>query len=370
MGGIRFGKNLLLAKDLTRSLSFDEWKGIGEGYEGLMTVANVLEAEIQDKSKADTLVRLLWIFQILRLWFEVFARAAVGLAVTQLEIITVSFSVLSAIIYLVHWKKPKDVYEPVIYHNSKIVGPHRYWSKEEPYGIQTLTASFLSRRRTFRYDNEKRVPNDIWREGHESLFVTMLVISTVLFGAIHCAAWGFDFPTTQEKWLWRSCSVSGLGLPFMVPLMVLPLRWQIRPLEMKIDTLASDYFKHAELFQRLVTEKPDLKDLWLSSKEKGVPFRLLLSFRRAIEEAYPTETVRPEYVRAVLEGPDSLQEELMKLADQRYKLATRRRFYQLPFIVIYLITRLVIIVIAFTSFRKAPRSIYKDTWAAFIPIFQ
>jgi hypothetical protein len=372
MGGIRFNKNLFLAKDLSRSLSFKSGeKGMGEGYEGLMTEAIVSKAEIQDKSKADTLVRLLWILQILRLWSEVVARAAVGLAVTQLEIITLSFSVLSAMIYLVNWRKPKDVYEPVIYRNPKIDASLRYWGNEQPHGIQTLTTSFFSRHEPFPYNREQRVPNDIWREEHEGLFATMLVISTVLFGVIHCAAWDFDFPTIQEKWLWRSCSVSGLGLPLTVPLMVLPLRWQIRRSDTKGHTLLSDYTKdpkYTELLRRLAIDSPDNKGMWRRLERTGDVFgprTLLLGIRFD----YPTEAAMPEYVRAALVDLTSLDEEYGEFEDQSEKLRSRRRFYQLPFIVIYLITRLIIIVIAFTSFRKAPRSIYKDTWAAFVPTF-
>jgi hypothetical protein len=373
MGGIRFGetRNLMLAKDLVRSLSLQQGgQNREDGYEGIMTVASILEAEIQDKSKADTLVRLLWIFQILRLWVEVVARAATGLAVTQLEIVTLSFSVLSAIIYFVHWKKPKDVYEPVVYQNQRIKMTHSDDQGNYLQGIQTLTASFLSRQARLYADD--RVPNDVWREEHEGLFATMLVISTVVFGAIHCAAWDFGFPTIQEKWLWRSCAISGLVLPLAVPLLVLPLRSRIRRLEMGTSTLLHDYIKdqnYAKNLQRLVKENPDssYRDWWMGLETRAIPFvpgNLLSS----IDATYPKHA-QPEYVR---DAREDLQSLIKKLRDQAYnpdKLRSAQRFYQLPFVVIYLITRLIIIAIAFTSFRKAPRSVYKDTWAAFIPTF-
>lgn len=45
-------------------------------------------------------------------------------------------------------------------------------------------------------------------------------------------------------------------------------------------------------------------------------------------------------------------------------------YYQPPAILLYLVTRVTLIVLACISFRKAPRGMYKDTWAAFLPAFQ
>ncbi|KAJ6573038.1 hypothetical protein DFH09DRAFT_916169, partial [Mycena vulgaris] len=37
-----------------------------------------------------------------------------------------------------------------------------------------------------------------------------------IFGAIHCAAWNTNFPSTDEKWMWRACSLMVTAIPVLV----------------------------------------------------------------------------------------------------------------------------------------------------------
>jgi hypothetical protein len=48
------------------------------------------------------------------------------------------------------------------------------------------------------------------------------LVSTA-FGAIHCAAWNADFPSTDEMWMWRSCSLTVAAVPviFMSAMMAI-----------------------------------------------------------------------------------------------------------------------------------------------------
>jgi hypothetical protein len=41
-----------------------------------------------------------------------------------------------------------------------------------------------------------------------------------VFGAIHCAAWNTDFPTTAEMWIWRSCSSLIVAIPAIILLLM------------------------------------------------------------------------------------------------------------------------------------------------------
>jgi hypothetical protein len=60
-----------------------------------------------------------------------------------------------------------------------------------------------------------------------------VAIGGVIFGAIHIAAWNFDFPTSIERTLWRIASVLSTAL---LPVMYLSLEYfvQISPLLIKI----------------------------------------------------------------------------------------------------------------------------------------
>ncbi|KAF2871354.1 hypothetical protein BDV95DRAFT_636150, partial [Massariosphaeria phaeospora] len=73
---------------------------------------HITEAELLDKSKADYLVKVLWLIQIFRLVFEICTRATMKLPITPLEITAVSFSSLSLLTVLVQNKKPQDVGQP------------------------------------------------------------------------------------------------------------------------------------------------------------------------------------------------------------------------------------------------------------------
>ncbi|KAJ7130489.1 hypothetical protein C8R44DRAFT_613590 [Mycena epipterygia] len=48
-------------------------------------------------------------------------------------------------------------------------------------------------------------------ETDTALYIESLV--GTIFGAIHCAAWNADFPSTIEMWMWRSCSLMVAAIP-------------------------------------------------------------------------------------------------------------------------------------------------------------
>jgi hypothetical protein len=350
MGGIRCASEIVPANYLARSLNCSP----SDSSFDLMNVVRMSEAEIQDKSKADTLVRLVWMSQILRLCFEVLARAVVGLAVTQLEIITLSFSVLSAAIYIVQWNKPKDVEEPIeLEHESvRIV-------EDDLNRFASLGGTYLARRGNPEFMTE-RISNDIFREEHERLFITMLEISTVVFGSIHCGAWNFSFPSAEEKWLWRSCAISGIVLPLVGPLLALPIPWEVRRLEKNHSSLVESI----KPFVESVLRKTEDEMQFYYRREE--PANALFD---GIQKDFPDSEKAEDRKAGFAKVKKAVAKEKELLA-RREKLWKNRRFYQLPLIVIYLVTRLILIIIAFTSFRKAPRGTYKDTWAAFVPTFQ
>jgi hypothetical protein len=78
--------------------------------------------------------------------------------------------------------------------------------------------------------------------------------------------------------------------------------------------------------------------------------------------------------------PETVYEDLLKMKEACNRtlrvsatIATLSRFFdwvQIVTIVVYLLSRLALIGIAFSSFRFAPRGIYVDTWTAFTPTVQ
>ena len=73
---------------------------------GEIEFPTVTEKEIQDRSKADALSKLLAIGQTTWFMVQCLARAVQGLQVTQLELLTVALAFLNAFMYYFWWNKP------------------------------------------------------------------------------------------------------------------------------------------------------------------------------------------------------------------------------------------------------------------------
>ncbi|KAF2006019.1 hypothetical protein P154DRAFT_423706 [Amniculicola lignicola CBS 123094] len=256
-----------------------------------MSKIELSKGDIQDRSKADVFVRILWIWQLGRLLIELCVRAAKALPITQLEIIATSFAVLTFTTVLIQTHKPQNICQPYRVELSNVP------ENTPELKVDSLTWRFIASPASFRrsFNSYHRITNDNFRPGEsmEHLFSIMLITSTTLFGAIHIAAWAFQFPTLVEAWIWRSCSLAGICIPLFVVLVT--------------------YLLHL----RMVNAKGHVK---------------------------ACQTAREN--------------------------AIVHRVFQFGSIVVYFSTRLLMITIAFASFRSAPRGIYQETWAGFLPAIQ
>jgi hypothetical protein len=88
--------------------------------EGQVEWPKITESEIQDRSKGDTLSKGIVILQTS--WFlgQCIARGTTGLAITELELMTLAFASLNIVTYFFWWNKPVDVRYPELVH-SKLV---------------------------------------------------------------------------------------------------------------------------------------------------------------------------------------------------------------------------------------------------------
>jgi hypothetical protein len=75
---------------------------------------DIAQQSIKDKSKADSLAKILVIFQASWLIFQCIARFATQLAVTTLELNTLAHAACALLIYLLWWEKPLDIQCPTI----------------------------------------------------------------------------------------------------------------------------------------------------------------------------------------------------------------------------------------------------------------
>ena len=190
------------------------------------------EAEIKDRGKSDWLAKSLVLLQTS--WFvtQCIARGIKHLPVTHLEIVTLAYAAMNFVIYIFWWNKPLNVNRPV-----------RVFRKSEPRETQPQVTEPKSEaaweafvnglRMVFMFiigaqdDNvnlshEDRVPR-FWANSAAGEQVTADLIMLgvgVCFGAIHCIAWHFSFPTHTELLMWRISSVAITAVPVYVPLVL------------------------------------------------------------------------------------------------------------------------------------------------------
>ena len=191
------------------------------------------EAEIKDKGKSDWLAKSLVLLQTSWFVMQCIARAVEHLPVTHLEIVTLAYAAMNFVIYIFWWNKPLNVNRPV-----------RVFRKSDPGTTQPLVREAVSEAReltwkTIRRDletifyfiagfqdkdvnlsHEDRVPR-FWANSTNSeqeIANVIVVLVGVCFGAIHCIAWHFSFPTHTELLIWRISSIAITTVPIYMTL--------------------------------------------------------------------------------------------------------------------------------------------------------
>lgn len=171
------------------------------------------KADIQDKSKADWLLKSLSILQGAWIIINVIVRHINRLPISQIEITTMAFAIMAVLTYLANWWKPKDVSQPTML---------QYFGRGKSFHlIQDSKQSFIQRilfptKAIHRGgpDFVERVANDVvWLQGDIPLLFYLMAGSSFIFGSLHCLAWNFEFPTMVELICWRVASLASAILP-------------------------------------------------------------------------------------------------------------------------------------------------------------
>ncbi|CAA7268589.1 unnamed protein product [Cyclocybe aegerita] len=238
---------------------------------GLIKWPDISKEEIQDRSKGDFLAKSVALVQTT--WFVVqcIARFQQRMTVTELELVTVAYAGLNVALYLTWWNKPLDVRSPapvvetatkeimqVLYGAPRddgasettvddtatlsklsIVVDSSSVSKSKPSlrlmpsprkALHNLLRFFAWLARPFNgmltaneiHRGANRVPTfyapDFEKEGKNNYYIGLGLLVAMLFGVIHCVGWNFDFPTSQERFLWRLAAayIAVAPLPFQL----------------------------------------------------------------------------------------------------------------------------------------------------------
>lgn len=197
--------------------------------------------EINDKSKGDPLSKAFAILQTLWFVIQCSARRLQGLPITKLELITLAYAAITVAIYRFWWSKPLNVLQPIPVHGSPpprsptpspapsvhLMGPSPSSHKTGPldymktfmYAVIGVQDDYVDLRRK----GLTQVPTFYAGKPDQHLilladFIALLI--ALVFGAIHCIAWSFTFPSHIELLLWRISSVTIVVVPFIFTLLV------------------------------------------------------------------------------------------------------------------------------------------------------
>ena len=191
------------------------WQDVGSLLKA-NTITLPTEEEILDKSKSDSLAKIIVIIQTL--WFatQCIARRLEYLATTELEIVTLAYAAISLGLFIAWWDKPVNVKCPIRV-------SHRYTEKDHADAVNWWEAllSVIIGWQDYLTDLhlEQNVP--MFYSGkpeQREIYIadTITLAAGVIFGAIHCVAWSFHFPSYIQSLLWRVSSAAITIVPVLV----------------------------------------------------------------------------------------------------------------------------------------------------------
>lgn len=177
--------------------------------------------ELNDKSKSDALSKGVAIIQTL--WFvtQCIARRIEHLPITNLELMTLAYTVIIVAMYAAWWHKPLNIGCPVrIPGTAELISRRRqsFWPQFFKFAIGDQDNGVV-------LSEEDSVPT-FWAGGsdigHDVYIADVIALTVAMaFGAVHCTAWSYTFPSPIEQLMWRVSAISIVAVPVIMGLSLL-----------------------------------------------------------------------------------------------------------------------------------------------------
>ncbi|KAK0492436.1 hypothetical protein EDD18DRAFT_460379 [Armillaria luteobubalina] len=214
MGGFCYNSELYGSRSPLSQIAYLDFNDLY--YRNLLKKVREVSAEtIEDKSKGDALSKTFSILQIF--WFiaQCLARVAQNLPITLLEVTALASAGLSVITYCLWWNKPLNVKYHISLDGSDPT-TFRLTPETESHFLESVMSGIAS---IFAGEYMDDLENDIGHgtfrfspgdtDGEFTRSAILLGVGS-LFGALHCVAWSFSFPSHTEMVLWRFSSLAML----------------------------------------------------------------------------------------------------------------------------------------------------------------
>ena len=189
-------------------------------HDDVYTFTMPTEAEIKDRGKSDWLAKSLILLQTSWFVIQCIARAVKHLPVNHLEIVTLAYAAMNFVIYVLWWNKSLNVNRPVrVFRKSDVEEPISETRRSAD--VDLLDFIVGNQDKGVNLSHKDRVPR-FWADNRDDAFFANVIVLGigVCFGAIHCIAWHFSFPTQAELSIWRMSCVAITAVPIYMPLML------------------------------------------------------------------------------------------------------------------------------------------------------
>ena len=153
----------------------------------LPRLPQISEAELRDRSKSDSFVKIIAILQIIWATTQIIVRATRKLLILQLELAAIAYAACAIPIYLLYWPKPQSINTTItiLRYRDRIPGDVLRLVKDR--SVRFVQIFFLTNVQESRFGTRIRndaIDESINKTEHGGLIVLWMALGTTLFGGI------------------------------------------------------------------------------------------------------------------------------------------------------------------------------------------
>ena len=183
------------------------------------------ETELKDRGKSDTLTKIIVLVQTSWFIIQCIARGIQRLSLTELEIVTLAYTMLNFFIYVFWWDKPRNVECPIRIYKTPTASHHEDKASdtwEERWALRMVQKVFVY---VIGYQDDYITLHEelyvplFWSGRPKEVLLTGASVGPSLlgavFGAIHFIAWRYEFSSYTESLLWRISCIAMTAVPLI-----------------------------------------------------------------------------------------------------------------------------------------------------------